>query len=326
MNDILNVRIKAGYGTEPILEDVQFDLQQGERLGLVGTSGAGKSTLVLALMGLLPWRRGWIKGEVVLEGVNLLALNERQARQVRGKRIALVPQSPLSALNSALSLQAHFEEAWRAHEEGGGNRFRARIKELLQKVRLPAEGHFLSRKPGEISVGQAQRVVLALALLHRPSVLIADEPTSALDPSTQVEILELLRQSNREDGTTVLYISHDLLSVLQLCDRMAVLQEGRIVECLPVDRIEELARHPATLALLRTLPVPPSVLRKYAERRVASPSTSQGLLQFQAPQGAATQASVSPDKPSGGTNPSGQPSEIIPFSPQSVRRSTTSAY
>jgi peptide/nickel transport system ATP-binding protein len=282
LSDVLTVQIKAGYGSQRILEDIQFDLRQGELLGLVGTSGAGKSTLVLALMGLLPWRRGWVKGEVVLDGRNLLAMKERDLRKMRGKRIALVPQSPSSALNSALSLQAHFEEAWRAHEKGGAATFRLRVKELLQKVHLPTDSNFLERKASQISVGQAQRVVLALALLHRPAVLIADEPTSALDPATQVEILELLRQCNREDGTSLLYISHDLLSVLQLCDRLAVLQAGRIAECLPVDRLEELAHHSATLALLDTLPVPPRILRQYAAHgRLAANSTQQqGLLDF----------------------------------------------
>jgi ABC-type dipeptide/oligopeptide/nickel transport system ATPase component len=117
----------------------------------------------------------------------------------------------------------------------------------------------LGRRPGEVSVGQAQRVLIALALLHRPSILIADEPTSALDPVNQGEIVKLLRRLNKETGTTILYISHDLISVLQLCDRMAVLDAGVVAECLPVEQIE-LSQHPSTLALLRSLPVPAHVL------------------------------------------------------------------
>jgi peptide/nickel transport system ATP-binding protein len=259
-DSVLSVHLDAGYGSQPILNGIHFDLRQGERMGLVGSSGAGKSTLVLALMGLLPWRRGWARGKVLLEGRDILAMKEKEARQVRGKRFALVPQSPTSALNNALSLRTHFEEAWRAHEHGGSVRFKQRLNQLMDKVHLPFDDRFLSRKPGEISVGQAQRVVLALALLHRPAVLIADEPTSALDPVTQMEILDLLRQVNRDDGTALLYISHDLLSVLQLCENMAILHEGSIAECLTVNEIAEKARHPATLALLRTLPAPPDVL------------------------------------------------------------------
>lgn len=265
MSDLLlSVSLDAGYGDQLVLGGVQFELQMGERLGLVGTSGAGKSTLVLALMGLLPWRRGWTKGEILLAGQNILSMKERDARRLRGKHIALVPQSPMSALNGALSLLAHFEEAWRAHESGVSSQLRTRLKELMHQVHLPSDAQFLTRKPGEVSVGQAQRAVIALALLHRPALLIADEPTSALDPNTQVEILHLLRQASRDDGTTLLYISHDLLSVLQLCQRLAVLDKGRIAECLPVSEISQQARHPATLSLLHTLPVPPEVLLEYS--------------------------------------------------------------
>jgi peptide/nickel transport system ATP-binding protein len=270
---VLSVRLDAGYGSQPILNGVHFDLRQGERMGLVGSSGAGKSTLVLALMGLLPWRRGWAMGKVLLEGRDILAMKEKEARHVRGKRFALVPQSPTSALNNALSLRAHFEEAWRAHEHGGSVRFKQRLNQLMDQIHLPFDDRFLARKPGEISVGQAQRVVLALALLHRPAVLIADEPTSALDPVTQMEILDLLREINHDDGTALLYISHDLLSVLQLCESMAILHEGSIAECVAVNEIAEKAHHPATLSLLRTLPAPPEVLRANARWSTAAAIT-----------------------------------------------------
>jgi peptide/nickel transport system ATP-binding protein len=267
---VLSVHLDAGYGSQRILDGVQFNLRRGERIGLVGSSGAGKSTLVLALMGLLPWRRGWARGEVLLGGTNILAMKEREARHVRGKSIALVPQSPTSALNSALPLRVHFEEAWKAHERGGFARFQQRLNQLMDQVHLPFDDRFLARRPGEVSLGQAQRVVLALALLHRPTVLIADEPTSALDPETQMEILDLLRQVNHDDGTALLYISHDLLSVLQLCERIAILYQGRIAECVAVSEIDEKARHPATLSLLRTLPAPPEVLRANARWSTAA--------------------------------------------------------
>lgn len=261
---LLQVRLQAGYGKQVVLHDVEFDLAEGERLGLVGTSGAGKSTVVLALLGLLPWRRGWASGEVLLRGTNLLSLKERELRRIRGKEVALVPQSPLSALNSALSLQGHFEEAWSAHDGGTSAQLRARLQELMQRVHLPDANEFFRRKPGEISVGQAQRIVLALALLHRPALLIADEPTSALDPVTQAEVASLLRETSESEGTALLYISHDLLSVLQLCQRVAVLDAGRVAECVAVDRIEAQAQHPTLRALLRTLPVPPHVLLAYS--------------------------------------------------------------
>ena len=162
---LLTVRLRAGYGKQCVLEEVGFVLERGGRYGLVGASGAGKSTLVLALLGLLPWRGGWAQGEVLLEGVNLLALKEREARKLRGKRIALVPQSPMSALNGAVSLRAHFEEAWRAHESGCGATFEERVRELMQQVQLPEGEEFLRRKPGagERGAGAARGARVGLA-------------------------------------------------------------------------------------------------------------------------------------------------------------------
>ncbi len=266
---MLSVRFRAGYGKRggtQVLRDVAFEIAAGERFGLVGLSGAGKSTLVLALLGLLPWKQGWAEGEVLFEGKNLLALREPEMRRLRGRRIALVPQSPMSALNGVVSLRTHFEQAWRAHEATLGRKFEERLGAVLEQVRLPADAAFLRRKPGAVSVGQAQRVVLALALLHRPALLIADEPTSALDPCTQAEVIAMLREVNRREGTSVLYISHDLLSVLRFCRTLAVLDAGSLVECLPVKQLSQGTRHELTAALIATLPAPlPAVLRHAEE-------------------------------------------------------------
>lgn len=256
MSSLLQVRLSAGYGRTTVLNEVHFELGAGELMGLAGGSGQGKSTLVLALLGLLPWRGGWAKGEVLLEGVNLLGLNEKEARRLRGRRVALVPQSPMSALNGAVALRRHFEQAWLAHEKRLDAQFDDRLSELLERVQLPATPDFLKRRPGEVSVGQAQRAVMAMALLHRPAMLIADEPTSALDALTQTEVLRMLREVNRTDGIAVLYISHDLLSVLRFCRTLAVLDAGRLVEQVPVSALAQGTRHAATEALLRTLPVP----------------------------------------------------------------------
>jgi len=257
---VLHVRLRAEYGKRCVLSDVQFDLYAGETLGLIGTSGAGKTTLVMALLGLLGWRGGKTSGEVLIDGANLLAMQAGEARKIRGKRIALIPQSPMTALNAAVSLHSHFEQAWRAHEPAGKNALQPRLWQVLKDAQLPAgDESFLRRKPGQISVGQAQRVLIALALLHRPAILIADEPTSAMDPVTQAEIVDLLRQLNRQSGTALLYISHDLVSVLQLCDRLAVLHAGAIAESLEIAQIDR-ARHPATRSLLSSLPVPAGTL------------------------------------------------------------------
>ncbi len=274
---LLRVQLRAGYGRRsnaPVLRDVAFEIQRGERFGLVGLSGAGKSTLVLALLGMLPWRGGWTEGEVFFEGVNLLALPESEARTLRGRRIALVPQSPMSALNPLVSLRRHFEQAWRAHQPSVNTAFEDRLREVLAQVQLPSERSFLLRRPGAVSVGQAQRVVLALALLHRPSLLIADEATSALDPCTQAEIVAMLRALNRSEETSVLYISHDLLSVLQFCGTLAVLDAGSIVECVEVERLLQKAGHPLTAALIRTLPAPLAAILHCARERNAEPGGS----------------------------------------------------
>jgi len=266
---LLNVHLSAGYGKSTVLDDISLELWPGECLGIVGTSGAGKSTLMLALLNLLPWRGGWVRGQVRMNGRDLLAMKEREARRLRGKEIALVPQSPMSALNPAVSLRSQFRSAWLAHESSLAH-FDARLRSLLHRVQLPADHAFLNRKPGEISVGQAQRITLAMALLHRPALLIADEPTSALDPVTQVEIIQLLRGIQREEGVALLYISHDLVSVLQLCDCVSVLDHGRIVTRTPVDALADPAAHPALKSLLATLPVPVATLLKHVRSAQAS--------------------------------------------------------
>ncbi|MGB6134489.1 MAG: ABC transporter ATP-binding protein [Acidobacteriaceae bacterium] len=259
---LLRVQLDAAYAGRAVLHDLRLDLQRGEVLGLVGSSGAGKSTLVLSLLGLLPWRGGRVTGEVLLRGENLLQMPERQLRALRGRAVGFIPQSPMSALNPALSLERHFREAWRAHRSKAGEALQERMYTLLEEVQLPANRDFLGRRPAQISVGQAQRVLIALALLHEPALLVADEPTSALDPVTQTQIVELLLRLNRRHGVSLLYVSHDLVSVLGLCHRIAVLDAGTIVESLNVDELS-CARHPATRRLLAALPVPPEVLLRY---------------------------------------------------------------
>ena len=260
---LLHVHLSAGYGKSTILDGLEFDLCRGESLGLVGTSAAGKSTLALALLGLLPWRGGWAQGEVLLQGRNLIGMKEREARKIRGREIALVPQSAMNALNPAVSLEVHFREAWRAHSNDWPA-YNQRLRELLEQVQLPPQEAFRRRKPGEVSVGQAQRVTLAMALLHRPSVLVADEPTSALDAVTQHEILNLLRDVTRNSGMALLLISHDLISVLQLCQQIGVLHEGRIAGQQSVHTLDADRAHPALRTLLQTLPVPLEVLLRHS--------------------------------------------------------------
>ena len=263
---LLQVRLRAGYRKQTILQDVTFDLYEGERLGLLGSSGAGKSTLLLAMMGLLSRRGGWAQGEVLLRGRDILTMPKSEARKLRGREFALVPQSPVSALNPALTLQAHFNAAWSAHRRPDKQMLRLRIADLAARVGLPLSPEFLDRKPGEISVGQAQRCVLALALLHGPSLLIADEPTSALDPVTQTEVLDLLRGISVTEQTAVLFVSHDLLSVFRLCSEIVLLKDGTMSQRVPLTEVST-SQDPELQRFLRALPVPADVLLRHMQNK-----------------------------------------------------------
>ena len=232
---LLDVNISVDYRNKPgVLSDVRFEIRPGERFALAGRGGCGKSTVAMAVLGLLEMRGGTVRGSIRFEGRELAGCGERQMRALRGSRIALIPQSPQSALNPVLRLETHFREAWSAHSRIPWREERPRLLETLESLGLPPDEGFLRRYPHQISVGQSQRVMIAMAVLHRPSLLIADEPTSALDAESARDILHLLRDLNREFGMAMLYISHDMQSVGELCTRMAALRDGRIAECAEV--------------------------------------------------------------------------------------------
>jgi ABC-type glutathione transport system ATPase component len=239
---LLSLKLSVDYRNKPgVLHEVMFDILPGEAFGLVGASGSGKSTIALAILRLLDMRGGSARGSILFEGRELLTCREKEMRQLRGRRIGLVPQSPASALNPALRLETHLREAWQAHSARPWKEARASVRQLLCRLELPADESFLRRYPHQISVGQAQRVLIAMAVLHRPALLIADEPTSALDTAAQREILGLLRGLNRGFAMATLYISHDLASVAALCQRVGVLAGGRLAECGPVETVLETA-------------------------------------------------------------------------------------
>ena len=259
MNELLSIRLTVNYKDKPpVLDDVRVDLQQGEILGLIGHSGCGKSSLALAVLGLLGLKGGKAHGSIRWNDRELLTLKERDWRKLRGKEIAFVPQSPMSSLNPALRLSTQLEEAWKLHGEGGRERMQQTIFQSLLDVSLPATEEFIRRYPAEISVGQAQRVLIAMAILHRPSLLIADEPTSALDAMTQAEIIALFGELNRRLGMSLLFISHDLVSAYGLCHRLALIDAGKIVECNTPQAIFFSPQHPFTQKLIAAIPTIPS--------------------------------------------------------------------
>jgi len=256
---VLAAQISVRYGDRPpVLRDVSLDIRRGEVLGLVGQSGSGKSTLAMAILGLLDRKSVRTEGTIEFDGRDLLRSPERELRGLRGRKIALVLQSPLSSLNPALKIRTQLREAWRAHAAEPGVDCDTAIRAALQSVSLPSTDEFLRKYSSQMSVGQAQRVLIAMAVLHRPALLIADEATSALDVITQSEILALFRELNRNFGMAILYISHDLASVAGICDRIAILHEGQIVESGTTARVLTNPSHEYTRRLMAAMPKMPS--------------------------------------------------------------------
>jgi ABC-type glutathione transport system ATPase component len=265
---LLSAHLWLRYGKKPpVLCDVDVDIRRGEVLGLIGQSGSGKSTLAMALLGLLDRKLAHVEGTVRFDGADLLRLSESDLRALRGRKLALVLQSPLSSLNPALRIRTQLKEAWRAHASGPKADCEAALCGALQSVSLPATDEFLRKYPSQMSVGQAQRVLIAMAVMHRPALLIADEATSALDVITQSEILALFRELNRTTGMAVLYISHDLASVAEICDRIAILHQGQIVESGSATQVLTNPQHEYTQRLMAALPKMPV---REPEKRVAA--------------------------------------------------------
>lgn len=252
---LLRARVTASYGGKPALRGVELSLAAGEILALIGQSGSGKSTMALSILGLLGMRGGKVAGAIEFEGTDLLGLSERQLRAIRGRRIGLVFQSAAGALNPRMTVEGHLVEAWRAHASG-----RPDCERLLAEVSLPGDAAFRKRYPRELSVGQAQRVLIALGIVHRPRLLIADEPTSALDAITQAEILGLFARLSQAHSMAILFITHDLLSVARLAHRVAILRDGNLVEQGTAREIFTAPSQAYTRSLIGALPRLPESL------------------------------------------------------------------
>jgi oligopeptide/dipeptide ABC transporter ATP-binding protein len=249
----LSIRLK---GTpRDLVEGVSFELAAGETLCLVGESGCGKSLTALALMGLLPdpplGRSG---GRARFEGRDLFALPQPALADLRGDRMAMIFQEPMTALNPAFTIGEQIAESVRRHRGAGRAEARARAREMLERVRIPAAATRLDAYPHQLSGGMRQRAMIAMALANEPALLIADEPTTALDVTVQAQVLDLMKALQREQGAALILITHDLGVVAEIADRVAVMYAGRVVEQGPVRAIFEDPQHPYTLGLLGSAP------------------------------------------------------------------------
>jgi oligopeptide/dipeptide ABC transporter ATP-binding protein len=251
----LVTRFHTYDGVVRALEGVSFEVREGEIFGLVGETGCGKSVTTYSTLRLLPSTGRVHSGRITFAGESLLDASESRMREVRGGEIAMIFQDPLSALNPVMRVGDQIAESVWLHDDlPDAEAVAARVEEVLGEVRMPDPVGAMRAFPHELSGGMQQRVMIAMALAGRPKMLIADEPTTALDVTIQSQVLQLLRQLKQEAGLTVLLITHDLGVVAELCDRVAVMYAGTIVETAPVAELFGNPRHPYTQGLLAALP------------------------------------------------------------------------
>ena len=258
-NPVLSVKNLSTHfftraGVVKAVDGVSFDLARGEIMGLVGESGSGKTVTGFSLLGLVDAPGRIVKGSVKLNGTELTTLPEKALRNRRGREISMIFQDPIATLNPMLTIGQQMRMAVNAHESLSARAADARSAELLTQVGIPSAAARLRAYPHEFSGGMRQRVAIAIALLHRPTVIVADEPTTALDVSIQAQILFQMRDLARETGTAMIWISHDLAVVSSLASKLAVMYAGRIVEQGPTANLLRDPRHPYTAGLIASLP------------------------------------------------------------------------
>jgi len=258
---ILDVKDLTTYfhtrnGTVRAVDGVSFSLERGETLGIVGESGSGKSVSCYSLMGLIPQPPGRIeKGTAVLDGkTDLLACGEKTLRRIRGKKVSMIFQDPMTSLNPYLKVSTQLIEALRMHESVTKKEALNRSIQALEEVGITQASTRVQFYPHEFSGGMRQRVMIAMAMITHPEILIADEPTTALDVTVQAQILDLIRDRQRANNSAVILITHDLGVVAGMCDRINVMYAGKIVEAGTANDIFKNAQHPYTIALQRSIP------------------------------------------------------------------------
>ena len=236
------------------VDGVSFSLHEGETLGLVGESGSGKTTTCLSIVGLLPRGARIVGGRVVFEGEDLIRMSQRELRRIRGRRIAVILQDPMASLNPLFTIFRQVAEPAFFHQQLRGRTLRARVQHLLSAVRIPSPEWRMRDYPHQMSGGMRQRIVGAIALAGGPSLIIADEPTTNLDVTIQAQYLDLLKDIQRETGVALIFVTHNLGIVARMCDRVAVMYAGKIVEQASVRALFDAPRHPYTRALLGSVP------------------------------------------------------------------------
>jgi oligopeptide/dipeptide ABC transporter ATP-binding protein len=250
----LRIHFWTGGGTVHAVNGISFEIGPGETLGIVGESGCGKSVTALALLGLLP-RAGRVRsGSARFDGRDLLQLNQRALRRVRGRQIAMIFQDPMTSLNPVLTIGRQLREPLETHFGLSRKEATARAAELLDRVGIPSPDARISDYPHQFSGGMRQRAMIAMALACRPKLMIADEPTTALDVTIQAQILALLRELVAEERTALILITHDLGVVAGMCERVSVMYAGMFMETGSADQLFGFPRHPYTLGLLQSVP------------------------------------------------------------------------
>ena len=236
------------------VDGVGFSLNEGETLGLVGESGSGKTTTCLSIVGLLPRAARIVGGSVMFEGEDLTRKSHRELRRIRGRRIAVILQDPMASLNPLFTVFRQVAEPAFFHQQLRGRSLRARVQHLLRAVRIPSPEWRMREYPHQMSGGMRQRIVGAIALAGGPRLVIADEPTTNLDVTIQAQYLDLLKDVQRETGVAMIFVTHNLGIVAKMCDKVAVMYAGRIVEQAPVRELFDAPKHPYTRALIGSVP------------------------------------------------------------------------
>ncbi len=253
--DNLHVEFATDDGVVRAVDGVSFDLSPGETLGIVGESGSGKSVTNLATMGLVPRPPGRItKGSIRFRGQDLLSCTDRQWREIRGKQIAMIFQDPMTALNPFLTIQEQLTEMTMLHFGWGEDKAIKHAISMLEMVQIPGAAGRVKSFPHEFSGGMRQRVMIAMALSCEPDILIADEPTTALDVTVQAQILDLMKDLQKEKNTAIILITHDLGVVANICHRVLVMYAGQVIERADAGALFAEPRHPYTLGLLESVP------------------------------------------------------------------------